>query len=62
MAPSSGGYPSGMHTALDFVFFLVAAILFGLAAFGVAAARVNLLALGLLSFALPFLLGAWPGA
>jgi len=50
-----------MRTALDFLFFLVAAILFALAMLGVAAPRVNLLAGGLLSFTLPFLIAAWPG-
>lgn len=50
-----------MHTALDFLFFLIAAVLFGLAMLGVSAPRVNLLAAGLLSFTLPFLLAAWPG-
>jgi len=50
--------PAGMRTALDFLFFLIAAVLFAL---GVAAPRVNLLAGGLLSFTLPFLIAAWPG-
>ena len=42
---------------LSLIFLLIAAILFGLAAFGVAA-RVNLLALGLLSWVLATLLPA----
>lgn len=46
---------------LDFLLFLVAFVLFVLAAFGVAAARINLLAAGLAAFALPFLIDAWPG-
>lgn len=50
-----------MRTALDFLFFLIAAVLFGLAMLGVAAPRVNLLAAGLLSFTLPWLINAWPG-
>jgi len=48
-----------MHTTLDFVFFLIAAILFGLATFEIPA-KFNLLAGGLLAFSLPFLLAAWP--
>jgi hypothetical protein len=50
-----------MRTALDFVFFLIAAVLFGLTMFGVSGRRVNLLAAGLLAFTLPFLINAWPG-
>jgi hypothetical protein len=49
-----------MTTTLDFVLFLIAAILFGLVAFNVASARVNLLAAGLCVFSLPFLIAAWP--
>ena len=50
-----------MRTPLDFLFFLIAAVLFGLSMLGIAAPRVNLLAAGLLSFTLPFLITAWPG-
>lgn len=46
---------SQMDPVLQFAFFLVAIILFVLAAFNVPA-RVGLLALGLASFAVPF---AW---
>jgi hypothetical protein len=50
-----------MNTTLDFVLFLVAVVLLGLAAFNVAIGRLNVLALALLFFALPFLIAAWPG-
>jgi hypothetical protein len=50
-----------MNTTLDFVLFLIAVILFALAAFNVVSARINLLAAGLVAFALPFLFAAWPG-
>jgi hypothetical protein len=50
-----------MTTTLDFVCFLAAVILFALVALNVATARINLLALGLVAFALPFLIAAWPG-
>ena len=50
-----------MTGPLAFLFFLVAAMLFGLAMLGVAAPRINLLAGGLLAFSLPFLFAAWPG-
>jgi hypothetical protein len=49
-----------VKTTLDFVLFLIAAILFVLAAFGVNSPRVNLLAAGLVAFALPFLIASWP--
>lgn len=49
-----------MNTTLDFVLFLLAVILFALAAWGVNSPRVNLLAAGLVAFALPFLIAAWP--
>jgi hypothetical protein len=47
-------------TTLDFVLFLTAVILFVLAAFNVVTKRANLLAAGLVAFALPFLIAAWP--
>lgn len=50
-----------MHTALDFVLFLVAVICWALATIGVAAPRINLLAAGLTAFGLAFLIAAWPG-
>jgi hypothetical protein len=50
-----------VKTTLDFVLFLVAAILFVLAALGVNSPRVNLLAAGLVAFTLPFMFAAWPG-
>jgi hypothetical protein len=50
-----------MNTPIDFVFFLIAAVLFALAAFGVSLPRVNFLAAGLLFFTLPFIHAAWPG-
>lgn len=50
-----------MTGPLAFLFFLVALILFVLAALGVSAARLNLLAAGLAAFTLPFLFAAWPG-
>lgn len=43
---------------IDLVLYLIAAILFALAAFGVASARVTLLALGLLAWVLVPLLHA----
>lgn len=49
-----------MNTTLDFVLFLLAVILFVLSALNVAATRINLLAAGLVAFALPFLIAAWP--
>lgn len=50
-----------MRTALDFLFFLIAAILFGLSIFPGVPAKFNLMAAGLLAFTLPFLITAWPG-
>ncbi len=46
-----------MTSTLDLIFFLLAAVLFGIAAFGVSA-RINLVAAGLCSFAIPFVLQA----
>jgi hypothetical protein len=46
---------------LQILFWLIAAILFGIAMFGVAA-RINLLAAGLLSFTLAWLVPALAGA
>jgi NADH:ubiquinone oxidoreductase subunit K len=43
---------------VQLVFLILAAVLFGLAAFGVAASRVNLVAAGLLSWVLATLLPA----
>lgn len=43
-----------------FVLLLLAAICFGLAAFGVTASRVNLIALGLLFMVLPAVIAAAP--
>jgi len=45
----------------SFICFLVALILFILAALNVSAQRANLLAAGLAAFTLPFLFAAWPG-
>jgi hypothetical protein len=50
-----------MTTNVDFVFFLIAVIAFVLATFQVVLGRVQLIALGLVFFALPFLIAAWPG-
>ncbi len=50
-----------MTNTLSFVLFLIAAILFVLAAFGVNSPRINLLAAGLVAFTLPFVFAAWPG-
>ena len=50
-----------MHTALDFVLFLIAVICWALAMIGVATPRINLLAAGLTSFGLAWLFVAWPG-
>jgi hypothetical protein len=50
-----------MTTTLDFVFFLAALIVFVIATFNVVAARINLIALGLALFVVPFLALAWPG-
>lgn len=47
---------------LAVIFFLLALICFALAAFGVAPARVNLVAAGLACFTVPFLVQAWPGS
>lgn len=44
---------------VDFALYVVAVILFALAAAGVASPRVNLLAAGLTVFALAFLVQAW---
>lgn len=44
-----------MTTTLDLILFLVAAVLFGVAAFNVPA-RFNLIAAGLCLFAIPFVL------
>jgi hypothetical protein len=41
---------------LDLILLIVACVCFGLAAFGLAASRVNLIALGLLAWALSVLL------
>lgn len=46
-----------MTTTIDLIFFLIAAILFGVAAAGVSA-RINLVAAGLCSFTIPFVLAA----
>lgn len=46
---------------LDFLLFLFAAVCFGLAAFRILAGRVELVALGLCLFAIPFVLHAVPG-
>ena len=46
---------------LTLLLLIAAAVCFGLAAFGVASARVNLLALGLLFWVLTALLPAIPG-
>lgn len=46
-----------MTSTIDLLFFLLAAILFGIAAFGVSS-RINLLAAGLCSFSIPFVLAA----
>lgn len=43
---------------VQLIFLILAAVLFGLAAFGVAASRVNLVAAGLLSWVLATLLPA----
>ncbi len=49
---------SAMEPTVQFVFFLAAVILFAIAACGVVAARVNLVALGLACFAVPFMWNA----
>lgn len=43
------------------ILLIVAVILFALAALGVAAGRISLLAAGLCAMALAFLVQAWPG-
>jgi hypothetical protein len=50
-----------MDATLQGVFFLVAVILFAIAAF-VPVARVNLIALGLAFFAVPFMYNAFDAA
>lgn len=50
-----------MKTALDFVLFLAALILFVLAALPVMASRGWLIAVGLACFVAPFVITAWPG-
>lgn len=45
---------SAMDPTIKMVFFLVALILFILAAWGVGVGRVNLIAAGLASFTIPF--------
>lgn len=53
--------PAGYSVTMDpvaLVFLILAAVLFGLAAFGVVAARVNLVAAGLLAWVLSILLPA----
>lgn len=45
---------------LAFLFFLLALICFVLAAFGVAASRINLVAAGLACAVVPFLVQSWP--
>lgn len=42
------------------MFALVAAILFGLAAFGVEFGKVSVIALGLLAMAIHFIVADWP--
>lgn len=54
MAP---GTTPGMNP-IQLVFLILAAVLFGFAAFGVAAARVNLVAAGLLAWVLATLVPA----
>lgn len=45
---------------LAVICYLIAFILFALAAFGVASSRVNLMSAGLAVFTIPFLVQAWP--
>jgi len=49
-----------MHTTFDFICFLVAFVAFVLAAVPSISSRINLIAVGLAAFTLPFLVAALP--
>jgi hypothetical protein len=49
-----------MRSTLDFICFLVAFVLFLLAAIPAVSSKVNLVAAGLAAFTLPFLISSWP--
>jgi hypothetical protein len=54
---SSHRVPVSMTSTIDLLLFLIAAILFGIAAFNIPA-RFNLIAAGLCFFTIPFILEA----